>query len=69
MRRRLYSKNELNGYIIRIFKNKTIAAEGAVDQSPNRITSLAGSGIKTNGNNQKILKFTTQFVIMRTHYM
>ena len=39
-------KDEKNGDVQRIAHNEAIA----VGQSPNRMTSLAGSGIKTEGN-------------------
>ena len=44
------------GDVLRIVNNKAIAVEGAVGQSPrpNQITSLTGSGIKMEGNHQKI---------------
>ena len=54
MCRGLYSKDESNGNVQRIIHNEAIAVEGAVGQSPNQIAFLAGSGIKMEGNHQKI---------------
>ena len=62
------TKDEPNGDILRIVYNEAIAVKGALGQSPNQMTSLAGSGIKTKGNHKQIWKVAALFVIMLTHY-
>ena len=50
MCRRLNWKDEPNGDILRIVYNEAIAVKGALGQSPNQMTSLAGSVLKTEAN-------------------
>ena len=54
MCRELYLKDEPNGAVLRIVCIEGIAVEGAIGESPNWMTSLAGSIIKKEGNHQKI---------------
>ena len=54
-------------YALRIFHNEAIAVEGAIDQSPKKMKSLPGSGIKTEGNYQNFLPLDTRLKIYSTH--